>query len=163
MFAILGLLAAGLVGGCSALKGSDDSAALASAEASRPPPMQISLARSKPLDVYVVMGGNIKRCWFNPVDPLLPDHVYRADVSPAGNKATVTVHTRADLGRPGRKTYVIDFKPAGSATTITTENIKMEPEQVAKMEFDLERWKRGETNCSKEMPATAEAAASQTR
>lgn len=162
-FAILSLLTVGLLGGCGTFKSNDESAALASAEASRPPPMKISLARSKPLDVYVVMGGNIKRCWFNAVDPLLPDHVYRADVSPNGSKATVTVHTKADLGRAGRRTYVIDFKQAGSATTITTENIKMEPEMVAKMEYDLERWKRGESNCSKEMPAMAEAPATQAR
>jgi hypothetical protein len=28
----------------------------------------------------------------------------------------------------------------------------MSPEQAAKMQFDIDRWKRGETNCSKEMP-----------
>jgi hypothetical protein len=151
------VLSAGLIGGCSALKGSDDSAALASGENPPPPPTKISLANSKPLDVYVVMGGNIKRCWFNAVDPLLPDHVYRADVSPSGLTATVTVHQRANLGRPGLRTYVIDFKQVGASTVITTENIKMTPELAAKMEYDLNRWKRGASNCSKEMPATAEA------
>ncbi len=141
------------------LKGSSDSPALDTAENPSPAPMKISLARAKPLDVYVVMGGNIKRCWFNAVDPLLPEHVYRADVSPSGTKATITVHTKANLGRAGQRTYEIDFKQAGSATNITTENIKMEPEIVAKMEYDLNRWKRGESNCTKEMPATAEAPA----
>jgi hypothetical protein len=32
----------------------------------------------------------------------------------------------------------------------------MSPELAAKMQYDIDRWKRGETNCSREMPkATA--------
>jgi hypothetical protein len=119
-----------------------------------------SLARSKPLDAYVVMGGNIKRCWFNPTDPLLPKHVYRADVSPDGGKVKITVHQRADLGRAGLTTYVIDFTQSGLATVITTQNLKMPPNLAAKMEFDLDRWRRGASNCSKQMPAVAAAPAS---
>ncbi len=45
------------------------------------------------------MGGTIKRCWFNAADPLLPKHVYRADVSPGGGTVKITVHQRAKLGR----------------------------------------------------------------
>jgi hypothetical protein len=47
------------------------------------------------------VGGTIKRCWFNATDPLLPNHVYRADVSPGGSKVEITVHQRAKLGRAG--------------------------------------------------------------
>lgn len=117
----------------------------------------VSLTRAKPLDAYVVMGGNIKRCWFNPVDPLLPNHVYRADVSPGGTKVKITVHQRANLGRAGVTTYIIDFTQSGPSTVISTENRKMTPEQAAKMEFDIKRWQRGEADCSNKMPATAAA------
>ena len=115
----------------------------------------VSLTRAKPFDAYVVMGGNIKRCWFNPVDPLLPNHVYRADVNPGGTKVKITVHRRADLGRAGVTTYIIDFKRAGGSTVIATENRKMPRALAAKMEFDIKRWQRGESNCSKRMPARA--------
>jgi hypothetical protein len=60
------------------------------------------------------MGGLIKRYWFNATDPLLPDHVYRADVSPGGGKVKITVHQRAKLGRAGLIAYVIDFEQSGS-------------------------------------------------
>ena len=49
-------------------------------------PRYVSVTRAEPLDVYVVMGRRIKSCWFNATDPLLPNHVYRADVSPGGGK-----------------------------------------------------------------------------
>jgi hypothetical protein len=35
---------------------------------------------------------------------------------------------------------------------VTTENRKMSPELAAKMQYDIDRWKRGETTCSREMP-----------
>ena len=115
----------------------------------------ISLTRAKPMDAYVAIGGDIKRCWFNPVDGLLPKHVYRADVSADGSKVQISVHQKIELGRAGMTTYVIDFKQSGPSTVITTENRKMSPDLAAKMQFDLDRWKRGQSDCSKEMPTAA--------
>jgi hypothetical protein len=115
----------------------------------------VAITRGKPLDAYVAMGGVIKRCWFNPVDPLLPNYVYRADVSPDGGKVQISVHQKIELGRAGLTTYVIDFKPAGPSTAITTENLKMSPELAAKMQYDINRWKGGQGDCSKAMPAVA--------
>src|SRR5262245_40567234 len=66
-----------------------------------PQAANVTVTSARPLDTYVVMGGRIKRCWFNATDPLLPNYVYRADVSPSGSKVTITVHQRADLGRAG--------------------------------------------------------------
>jgi hypothetical protein len=62
------------------------------------------------------------------------------------------------LGRAGLSTYAIDFKQEGSYTVVTTENLKMTPELAAKMQFDIDRWKRGETNCSKQMSKVTVAA-----
>jgi hypothetical protein len=118
-------------------------------------PTNVAVTRSRPFDAYVAMGGRIKRCWFNATDPLLPNHVYRADVSPGGGNVTITVHQRADLGRAGLLTYIIDFKQAGASTVITTENRKMPPELAAKMQYDIDRWQRGESDCNKTMPVTA--------
>ena len=83
------------VAGCSSIRGGGtDSTSVEQVEAS-PPPATVSLARTKPLDAYVALGGTIKRCWFNAVDPILPGYVYRADVAPDGAKVKITVHTRA--------------------------------------------------------------------
>jgi hypothetical protein len=113
---------------------------------------RLSIAASKPVDAYVVLGGRIKSCWFNADDPLLPDHVYRANVSPNGNTVQITIHQKQALGRAGLSTYAIDFKQEGPSTVVTTENRKMPPELAAKMQYDIDRWKRGESDCSKEMP-----------
>ena len=125
---------------------------------SSPPTTSVSTASvssAKPFDAYVVMGGRIKSCWFNADAPLLPKYVYRADVSPDGTKVQITIHERAELGRAGLSTYAIDFKQAGPSTVITTENRTMPPDLAAKMQYDIDRWQRGESDCNKKGPPPA--------
>lgn len=121
------------------------------------PTRRMSIGNSKPVDAYVLLGGRIKSCWFNIVKPLLPDHVYRANVSPDGSKVQITIHQKQALGRAGLSTYAIDFKQEGAHTVVTTENRKMPPELAAKMQYDIDRWKGAETNCNREMPPVATA------
>ncbi|MCJ7597212.1 MAG: hypothetical protein MUO41_01025 [Methyloceanibacter sp.] len=167
---VLLILAAALVVGCGwrpsglslgggSSEASDESTGAVPAPAPALTSSRVSIAGSKPVDAYVMLGGRIKSCWFNADAPLLRDYVYRADVSPNGDKVQITIHTRQALGRPGASTYAIDFKQEGSATVVTTENRKMPPEIAAKMQYDIDRWKRGESNCSREMPKTAAAPA----
>ena len=116
---------------------------------------RMSIATAKPVDAYVLLGGRIKTCWFNPSAPLLPQHVYRADVSPDGQKVKITIHDKRDLGRAGKTSYTIDFVQQGSHTVVTSKNLTMTPQQAAKMQFDVNRWKSGQKNCSKEWPKVA--------
>jgi hypothetical protein len=148
-------LGGGLLGGGSA---SDSSAEAASESTGAVPAVpavpasRMAIAAAKPVDAYVLLGGRIKTCWFNADAPLLPNHVYRADVSPDGSKVQITIHQKIALGRAGVSTYAIDFKQEGAYTIVTKQNRSMAPELAAKMAFDIDRWKRGETNCSKQMP-----------
>jgi hypothetical protein len=142
--------------GCGGGGGSTGSASVATEESVGALPSyrssRMSIATAKPVDAYVMLGGRIKTCWFNPSVPLFPEHVYRADVSPNGEKVKITVHEMRNLGRAGKLAYTIDFHQQGAFTIITTQNRLMTPEQAAKMQFDINRWKSGQTNCSKEMP-----------
>ena len=122
-------------------------------------PGRMTIAASKPVDAYVLLGGRIKSCWFNAVDPLLPNHVYRADVSPSGRMVQIVIHEKLALGRAGNATYAVDFKEEGGYTVVRTYNRRMPPGLAAKMQYDIERWKRGERNCSKLMAKTAATAA----
>jgi hypothetical protein len=118
----------------------------------------VSVSNVKPVDAYVLLGGTIKRCWFNPTKPLLPDYVYRADVAADGSKVQITVHDRQDLGRAGLSTYAIDFKQEGPSTIVTTENRKMPPAIAERMQADIDRWKLGASDCSAGWPKVTAAA-----
>ncbi len=119
----------------------------------------IAIASSQPVDAYVVLGHRVKSCWFNAVHPLLPQYVYRADVSPSGRKVQITIHHKQASGRAGLATYAIFFKQEGRYTVVLTQNRGMPPYLAAKMQYDVERWKRGESNCNRVMPRTAAAPA----
>ncbi len=147
----------GWLGGGSAGSGPSDAASESTGAVPVVATSRLSIAASKPVDAYVQLGGRIKSCWFNASDPLLPHHVYRANVSPNGSTVQITIHQKQALGRPGLSTYAIDFKQEGPSTVVTTENRKMPPDLAAKMQYDIDRWKRGESNCSKEMPKTVAA------
>jgi len=119
------------------------------------PGSRMAIAGQRPIDAYVQLGGRIKSCWFNPDGPLLPNHVYRANVSADGGTVLIAVHEKQPLGRAGLLAYLINFKQDGGYTLITTSNRAMPAQLAAKMQFDIERWKRGETNCSRAMPPVA--------
>ena len=121
------------------------------------PDSRMAIAGSRAVDAYVELAGRIKSCWFNADAPLLPNHVYRAKVSADGSKVQITIHEKEALGRPGLSTYALDFREEGNYTVVSTENRKMSPDLAAKMQFDIARWKRGETNCSLAMPLVAAA------
>ncbi|MET0156501.1 MAG: hypothetical protein ABW197_00835, partial [Methyloceanibacter sp.] len=57
----------------------------------------------------------------------------------------------------GDATYAVDFKEQDGYTVVRTYNRTMPPVLAAKMQYDIDRWKRGETNCSKVMPNVAAA------
>jgi hypothetical protein len=115
----------------------------------------MAIAGQRPVDAYVQLGGRIKSCWFNPDAPLLPNHVYRANVSADGGTVLISVHDKQPLGRAGQLAYLINFRQEGGYTLVSTSNRTMPPQLAAKMQFDIERWKRGETNCSRAMPPVA--------
>jgi hypothetical protein len=119
---------------------------------------RLSVATSQPVDAYVLLGGRIKTCWFNAENPLLPNHVYRADVSPSGRMVQIVIHERLALGRAGDASYAVDFKEVNGYTVVRTFNRKMPPVLAAKMQYDIDRWKAGETNCNRVMPRVAAAA-----
>ncbi len=80
-----------------------------------------SVSGSKRVDSYVSLGGRIKTCWFNRMAPLLPAHVYRADVSPDGSQVKINIHERRSLGRAGRVAYIVDFQQEGPPTVVATQ------------------------------------------
>ena len=117
--------------------GSTGSASLASDETTGAVPayreLNMSIANAKPVDAYVLLGGRIKTCWFNPSDPLFPDHVYRADVAPDGSKVKITIHDRRNLGRAGKLAYSIDFHRQGNQVRGVRVGLKLDAEYENKL------------------------------
>ena len=68
----------------------------------------------------------------------------------------ISIHDKKDArGLAGDVAYSIDIADRDGATVITTKNRTMTPSQAAKMQYDINRWKSGQTNCSRELPGLA--------
>ena len=110
-------------------------------------PAGLSLPGTKPIDAYLMLGGKIKTCWFNPIGPLLPHHMYRADVSPEGDTAKIGVYEMTRQKRPGAIAYLIVLQEERDYTSVKTQNRKMPQEAAARLRYDVERWTRGDGSC----------------
>ncbi len=119
------------------------------------PPMEVSaeqaqleMQKGRPVDLYTRVGGRIKTCWFNPLDPLLKDHVFRAE-APVGGRAQISVYEIAPGGRLGQKAFAVNFTPDRSQTGVSAQNIRMQPALAAQLAADVRRFAGGDTSCSR--------------
>lgn len=110
-------------------------------------PTGLALRNTKPIDAYLVLGGKIKTCWFNPIQPLLPRHMYRADVSPDGDNAKIAVYEMTREKRPGAIAYLIVLQQEPGYTSVKTQNRKMPQDASARLRHDVERWTHGDGSC----------------
>jgi hypothetical protein len=110
-------------------------------------PAGLALRETKPIDAYLVLGGKIKTCWFNPTGPLLPRHMYRADVSPDGDNAKIAVYEMTREKRPGAIAYLIVLQQETGYTSVKTQNRKMPKDAAARLRHDVERWTHGDESC----------------
>lgn len=138
---------------------SDDAAAETTSSltetAASAPSAGLSLPATKPIDAYLMLGGKIKTCWFNPTGPLLPYHMYRADVSPEGETAKIGVYEMTRQKRPGAIAYLIVLQEErGGYTSVKTQNRKMPQDAAARLRYDVERWARGDGSCHKAASAS---------
>jgi hypothetical protein len=80
------------------------------------------------------------------------DYIYHAeaDAPSRGGKAEIVVHVR-DPSQPnprGAKAYKVRITPkTETSATVTTENLRMPPDQAALMTQDVNNWAKGEQAC----------------
>lgn len=116
-------------------------------------PSGLSIKAAKPVDAYVVLGGKIKTFWFNVASPLLPYHMYRADVSPGGDTEKIGVYETTRQKRPGALAYLIVLEQEDGYTSVKTQNRKMPPEAASKLRYDIERRTHGEASWKRDAAA----------
>lgn len=141
------LLAAGLLAGC----GGSSLGPTAVAHGQR----SVLPGTSAPA-AYTMLGRQIKACWFNPADPVLPDHIYRAEVPATGApdpSTKIVIYTKAPDGRLGLRAYSIKLEPQGGGTAVTTENHKLDYPLAQKLTADVGYWIQGGNVCEGTAPA----------
>jgi hypothetical protein len=117
------------------------------------PPVEVAeptsqdLQKGRPVDIYTRVGGRIKTCWFNPLDPMLKEHVFRAEAAPGG-RTQIGIYEIAPGGRLGQKAFQVNFTAAQNQTGVVSQNIRMPSQLAAQMASDVRRFAAGDANCS---------------
>ena len=121
-----------------------------------------AVARGKVATVYSRLASGLNGCWLRDGQPLGLKYVLHAEVAPPPSQsATLTLHLRAKLGRPGLKTYRIDLQSFGDQTRVISTNLKLPARQASQITADITRWSAGERACASEAAWLPEVASGQ--
>lgn len=108
------------------------------------------LPDTKPAQAYAAVARQIRRCWFDPTDPVLPGHVFRAEVPPAGApdpRTRVVIRERTPEGEDGLRAYSIRFERSRGDTRVTTENHRLDYALAQALSADVGYWVQGGAGC----------------
>lgn len=130
---------AGLVTGCGASSGPPSSSGQTSI-----------LPGVSPAQAYTMVARQIKACWFNPTDPVLTSHVFRAEAGAGSAQAAqtnVVIYDRTPDGKRGLKAYSVAFEQRGKGTVVNTANHRLAYALGQKLTADVGYWIQGGANC----------------
>lgn len=114
------------------------------------------LPSTTPVQAYSMVARQMKGCWFNPADPILTKHIFRAEAGAggaSGSDTKIVVYDRADDGRLGLKAYTVAFEPRSKGTVVTTQNLRLPSALGQKLTADIGYWVQGGATC--DGPASA--------
>lgn len=118
------------------------------------------LPNTNPAQTYAMVARQVRACWFNPQDPVLTRHIFRAE-APAGRgqagQTRIVIYERAPDGRLGLKAFTVNFEPRRKGTVVTTANHRLPSALGQKMSADVGYWVQGGPNCDGPAPAAAPA------
>jgi hypothetical protein len=101
-----------------------------------------------PAHAYTLVGRQVRTCWFNPADPVLTRHEFRAEAGAGNDQQTnIVIYERTREGKLGLKAYTVSFEPRGDGTVVNTSNLKLPYALGQKMTADVGYWIQGGANC----------------
>jgi hypothetical protein len=105
-------------------------------------------ANEKPINVYVRLARQIRRCWLGPNDPRLPGHGFRAEAKPGeAGEAEIDVFKEVPGRKYGPHAFEVKITPEGGGSLVRSTNRRVDEELANTLRADVARWARGGTGC----------------
>jgi len=106
------------------------------------------IADDAPVNVYVRLARQIRRCWLGAQDPRLPGHGFRAEAKPGqAAEAEIDVFEEAPGRKFGRHAFEVKITPQGGGSLVRSTNRRFDEELANTLRADVARWVRGGTGC----------------
>jgi len=121
---------------------------------------QSFLPNVRPAEAYALVARQVRACWFNPADPVLTKHEFRAEAGAggaSGNETAIIIYERATGNQKGLglKAYVIRFEKRGKGTAVRAQNQRIHPVLAQKLSADIGYWIQGGQGCEGPPPSPA--------
>jgi len=106
------------------------------------------VADDAPVNVYVRLARQIRRCWLGAQDPRLPGHGFRAEAKPGqAAEAEIDVFEEAPGRKYGPHAFEVKITPQGGGSLVRSTNRRFDEELANTLRADVARWVRGGTGC----------------
>lgn len=105
------------------------------------------VADDTPVDLYVRLARQIRRCWLGPDDPRLPGHGFRAEAKPGG-EAEIDVYKEVPGRKYGPFAFEVKITQQAGGSLVRSTNRRLQDDLATKLRADIARWVRGSTACS---------------
>jgi len=105
-----------------------------------------SVIGESPAQVYARIARRARACWFEPGNPVLTKHEFRAEARGDGSRADINIYEVKPKGKLD-KVFVVKFRSREDGTVIGTDNISLPYALGQKLTSDVGRWAQGNQAC----------------
>lgn len=106
-------------------------------------------AEETPVNVYVRLARQIRRCWLGQEDPRLPGYGFRAEAKPGdAGEAEIDIFKQVEGRKYGPHAFEVKISPRGSGALVRSTNRRLDDALVNTLRGDIARWTRGGSSCA---------------
>jgi len=107
------------------------------------------VTQERPIDVYVRVARQIRRCWLGADNPKLPDHDFRAEAKPGdAGEAEIDIFKKVPGRKLGPFAFEVKISPRAGGALVRSRNRRLDDKLVNDLRTDIARWTRGGTDCA---------------
>lgn len=106
------------------------------------------VTQEEPVNVYVRVAREIRRCWLGPENPKLPGHGFLASAQPGeAGEAEIDIYKKAEGRKYGPFAFEVKITPEGSGALVRSRNRGLDDALADTLRADVARWTRGASGC----------------
>lgn len=106
------------------------------------------VTQERPVDIYVRLAREIRRCWLGADNPRLPGHGFLASAQPGNaGEAEIDIYEEEEGRKYGPFAFEVKITPQGSGALVRSRNRRLDDALAETLRADVARWTRGASGC----------------
>ena len=107
------------------------------------------VSQGTPINIYVHVAREIRRCWLGSDSPKLPGHGFRASAQPGdAGEAEIDIYKQVEGRKYGPFAFEVKITPQGSGSLVQSRNRSLDDALANDLRGDVARWTNGGSGCA---------------